>query len=137
MARKTDTVDDLDLDDLEDEFDDDEEEAPKAKSKKKAKKNSHEGIGAAAMAEHLGMTPKAFRAWLRNRVADGDIDLGDREGKERYNFGKSLKSPLARKVASVHKKYKDDVAKRKQESMKKAAAAKKKSSKKKTTSKKS
>lgn len=104
MARKAE-IDDLDLD-LEEDFEADEEEESKAKRKGKGsgskKSDVPKGIGARAMAEHLEAEPKTFRAWLRRIIEAGELpELGGREAKTRYDFGSSLNSPVAKKVAKL------------------------------------
>lgn len=105
MARKT-AEEDLDALDLEDEdFEVEEEEETKAKKKgkKSAKKDDKpKGIGAREMAEHLGADPKTFRAWLRRKMAAGEVStLDDHEPKQRYDFGSSLNSNASRQIISL------------------------------------
>ena len=126
MARKE-AVDDLEL---EDDFEvEEEDEKPKAKAKKAAPK----GVGASQIAAEVGADPKTFRAWLRRKVANGDIEMPDHEEKARYNFGNSIGSPLAKKVIKLwnsesHEKgaglEKAQKAKADQAKKKKAAAKK-------------
>lgn len=101
MARKD---DDLDLD-LEEDFDVEEEEEAKAKKKGKSgskKSDEPKGIGAKALAEHVGAEPKTFRAWLRRKIEAGDLpELEDREPKQRYNFGNSLNNNLCKKIQKM------------------------------------
>lgn len=139
MARKTDELDDLDLED----FDAEEEEETKAKKKGKSsskKSDKPKGIGARQMAEHLEAEPKTFRAWLRRKIEGGDLpELAEREAKTRYDFGSTLNSPVAKKVTKL---WNEDSHERgaglekAQAANKKKAAAKKKTTKK-TTKKKS
>ncbi len=92
MARKAAEVDELEL---EDDFDVEEEE--EAKTKPKAKKAAPKGVGARQIADHVGADPKTFRAWLRRKIASGDLEI-DHDQKARYNFGNTINSPTAKKV---------------------------------------
>ena len=125
MARKAD-VDEFDDLDLEEDFDVEEEEEVKATKKGKSgskKSEGPKGIGARAMAEHLNAEPKTFRAWLRRKTAAGDIpELQGREDKARYDFGSTLNSPVAKKIAKM---WGEDSHER-GEGLKKAQAANKK-----------
>jgi hypothetical protein len=103
LARKAaDTeFEDLDLED--EDFDVEEEEETKAKKKGKGASSKQsdkpKGIGATALAEHLGAEPKTFRAWLRRQVEAGKFpELSNREAKSRYDFGASVNSPTAQKI---------------------------------------
>lgn len=75
-------VDDLDLEDLDDL---DAEEEEKRTKRTPAKKDKPKGIGASAVAERLDADPKTFRAWLRNQVKAGNVDL-DHDKKARYSW---------------------------------------------------
>jgi len=91
MPRKQ--VDELEL---EDDFDVEAEAEPAAKAKAKAPA----GVGARQIAEQVGADPKTFRAWLRRMLANGELEI-DHEHKGRYNFGKSLNSPAAKRVIKL------------------------------------
>jgi len=86
-------------DDFEDLNDLDEEEEVTAKkssksagkSKAAAKKEKPSGLSATQVAEKLGADPKTFRAWLRVRVEKGEIELPERQGRERYVLGANWK----------------------------------------------
>ncbi len=99
MARKA--AQDIDDLELEDDFDVDDEEETQAKPR--TKKAAPKGVGATQLAAALPgeVDPKTFRAWLRRKVAAGDIDMGDHEAKGRYNFGNTLNSPLAKRVIKL------------------------------------
>ena len=83
-----------DLDDLE------QEEAARAPSKgRKAKAEKPAGVSASSLAAAVGADPKTFRAWLRRQVENGVFpELANREGRERYNFGSSMTSPLVKSI---------------------------------------
>ena len=109
VARRSAEVDEIEDDEFED-LSEEEETTPKRKSSKKAASSSRakaepaKGIGARQIAERLGCEPKTFRSWLRRQVAEGNVDLnGDREGKERYNFGESWNNPLIQEVMELWK----------------------------------
>ena len=93
-------VDDLDLDD----FDDLDEEEEERAAKPKKGKSKPKGIGASAVAEKLGVDPKTFRAWLRRKVAAGDIEIGDHDFKARYTWA-NWKSP---ELVAIMKAWKSD-----------------------------
>ncbi len=95
-------VDDLDLDDFDDL--DDEEEERSAPRKKASKKEKPKGIGASAVAEKLGADPKTFRAWLRRKVASGDLEIEDHDHKSRYTW-KNWKNP---ELVAIMKAWKED-----------------------------
>ncbi len=121
-------VDDLDLDDFDD-LDVEEEEKRTAKKKGSSKKEKPKGIGASAVAEKMGADPKTFRAWLRRKVASGDIEVDGHEHKSRYTW-KNWKDP---ELVGIMKAWKDDPHERgggpgrPKGSTKKKPAAKKKS----------
>ena len=94
MARKA-AVEDLEL---EDDFEVEEEEESKAKPK--SKKAAPKGVGARQIADEVGADPKTFRAWLRRKIAAGDIEL-DHDEKARYNFGNTIGSPKAKAVIKL------------------------------------
>jgi hypothetical protein len=132
VARKAD-VDEFDDLDLEEDFDVEEEEEVKATKKGKSgskKSDTPKGIGARAMAEHLNAEPKTFRAWLRRKIEAGDLpELAEREAKSRYEFGSTLNSPVAKKIAKLwgeDSHERGEGLKKAQEANKKKAAAKKK-----------
>lgn len=111
MARKTtktkDEVDDLDLEEDFDDVDEEEEKKSSAKSKgkKKSKKKDDDkprGIGAREMAEYLDVEPKTFRAWLRRKQEDGEIEFDDRDPKQRYDFGEDFESKKAQAVIDLY-----------------------------------
>ncbi len=120
-------IDDLDLED----FDDlDAEEEEKKATKKPAKKAAKpKGIGASAVAEKLNCDPKTFRAWLRRKVAAGDIEVGDHDHKARYTWP-NWKDP---ELIAIMKAWKADPHER--GGGKKKASTKKASTKKKRTKK--
>ncbi len=95
-------VDDLDLDDFDDL--DEEEEEKSAPRKKASKTEKPKGIGASAVAEKMGADPKTFRAWLRRKVASGDLEIKDHEHKSRYSW-KNWKDP---ELIAVMKAWKED-----------------------------
>lgn len=123
MARKNSPVEDLDLEEDFEDFDEDEEaEAkPRKRSKKAEKADEPKGIGAREMAEYLEMEPKTFRAWLRRKVENEEIDFGEREAKQRYNFGADFDSPEAQAVIQLHAA--DKVAAEERKAAREAAAA--------------
>lgn len=138
MARKA-ADEDLDALDLEEDFEAEEEEEEKAQKKGKGKSKKDDkpkGIGAREMAEHLGAEPKTFRAWLRRLMEAGELpELADNhEHKQRYSFGSSVNSNLAKKITKLW----NETSHERGEGLKKANEAKKKSggSKKKSTTKK-
>lgn len=93
--------------DIDEDFDDldEEEESRASKKKAPAKKSSKpKGIGASAVAEKLGANPKTFRAWLRRKVANGDIKIAEREAKARYTWPTWKDQELAR----IMKAWKED-----------------------------
>ena len=96
MPRKTDPVDELEL---EDDFDAEADEESDAAPTKKAKAPS--GVGATQIANHVGADAKTFRAWLRRMVASDSIAGLEHEHKGRYNFGKTITSPLAKRVIKL------------------------------------
>lgn len=128
MARKTaeEDLDALDLEDEDFEAEEDEESKAKSKGKKSSKKSDKpKGIGAREMAEHLGADPKTFRAWLRRKMAAGEIStLDDHEPKQRYDFGSSLKSNASKQIIALWESDSHEAG----ENLKKAQAAKKKKS---------
>lgn len=95
-------VDDLDLDDFDDL--DEEEEEKSAPRKKASKKEKPKGIGASAVAEKMGADPKTFRAWLRRKVASGDLEIEGHEHKSRYTW-KNWKDP---ELVAVMTAWKED-----------------------------
>lgn len=97
MAKKKATqVDELELED-DFEVEDEEEAAATPKSKKKA---APKGVGARQVADHIGVDPKTFRAWLRRMLAAEELEM-DHEHKGRYNFGNSINSPQVKKVVKL------------------------------------
>jgi len=95
MARKAADVEDLEL---EDDFEVEEEDEKPTKAK--AKKAAPKGVGASQIAAEVGADPKTFRAWLRRKIAAGDIEM-DHEEKARYNFGNAIGSPKAKAVIKL------------------------------------
>lgn len=98
---------DDDFDDLElEEFDDldaEEEERNTKTRSSKAKKEKPKGIGASQVAEKLGTHPKTFRAWLRNQVKSGAVEVEDHSAKARYSWG-NWKDP---ELVSILKLWKE------------------------------
>jgi hypothetical protein len=105
MARKAavDPVEDLDLEDFDDVDEETEAKASKGKGKSKSKKAAEpRGLGAREVAEHLGAEPKTFRAWLRRKVASGDVVIpGGHDAKTRYDFGASFDTPLVKQIGEL------------------------------------
>ena len=128
--------DDLDLDEDFDDLDE-EEETKKAKTKKASAKSKPKGIGASAVAEKLGANPKTFRAWLRRKVANGDIKVSDHETKARYTWTNwkdpELVAIMAAWKADSHEKGGGKKGAKKKAPAKKKASAKKKAPAKKRT----
>lgn len=127
MARKkADPVEDLDLEEDFEDFDEEEEAEAKPKRRGKkaaAKEETPKGIGAREMAEFLEVEPKTFRAWIRRKLEAGELDLGDREAKQRYNFGEDFDSPEAQAVIQLHAADKEAEAERRAEAARKRAEA--------------
>lgn len=96
-------VDDLDLEDFDD-LDEEEEERQVAKKSKGKGSSKPKGIGASVVAEKLGADAKTFRAWLRRKIAAGDIDVDGHEFKARYTWD-NWKDP---ELVAIMKAWKDD-----------------------------
>ncbi len=95
-------IDDLDLDDLDDL--DVEEEEKQATRKKSKKSEKPKGIGASAVADKLNADAKTFRAWLRRKIASGDLEVEGHEHKSRYTW-KNWKDP---ELVAIMKAWKED-----------------------------
>lgn len=95
-------IDDLDLEDFDDL--DVEEEEKQATKKSKGKASKPKGIGASAVAEKMGADAKTFRAWLRRKIAAGDIEVEGHEFKARYTWP-NWKDP---ELVAIMKAWKED-----------------------------
>lgn len=128
MARKkaADAVEDLDLEEDFEDFDEEEEAeaSPKKRRSKKAAKEDEgpRGLGAREMAEYLEVEPKTFRAWLRRKIESEDLSLGDRDARQRYDFGEDFDSPQAQAVIQLYTGEQEEKARRAEEAAEAAAA---------------